>query len=60
MAVESNYAVGIATLKNLEPVYQPMKRKPKTTSKKVTWNRYEFGLVRCAVFTCCDWSKQLL
>ena len=60
-AVESNYAIAIATLsdwfKNLAPLYQPMRRITKTNRdlharfsprfEKVTWNCYEFGLVHC-------------
>ena len=71
MIVESNYAIAIATLsdwlKNLPPVYEPMKSKTKTNRDlharfssrfgQVRWKCYEFGLVHCAVFTCCDWSK---
>ena len=73
MTVESNYAIAISTLcdwfKNLVPVCQPMNRKTKTNRdlharffprfEQVTWNCYEFGLVHCAICTCCDWSTQL-
>ena len=71
MAVESTYAIAIATLgdwlKKLVPDYQPMEMKTKTNRhlhvrffprfEQVTWNCYEFGLVHCAICTCCDWSK---
>ena len=62
MAVESSYAIAIATLrdwfKNLAQVYQPLRRKTKTNRDlHDCYYCYEFGLAHCAVCTCCDWSK---
>ena len=73
MTIESNYAIAIAAatlndcFKNLTSVYQPMTTKTRTKRylharcfprfEQVTRNCYEFGLVRCAVDTGCDWSK---
>ena len=71
MAVESNCAIANATLSDWSkiraPVNQPMRRMTKTNRdmharffprfEQVAWNCYDFGLVHCAVCTCCDWSK---
>ena len=61
MTVESNYAMAVATLcdwlKNLAPVFQPMRSKTNCTfyalllprSEPGTGNCFEFGLVHRAV-----------
>ena len=72
MTVESNYVIAIAALcdwlKNLAPVFQPMKSKAKTKTNCTFWvlrfllfepgrgNFFEFGLVYRAVCFCCDYS----
>ena len=74
MTVESNYAIAIATrsdwLKNLAPVFQPMRSETNTNCslyarffprfEQVTGNCSEFWLVHRAVCSCFDWSKWLL
>ena len=72
MTVKSNYVIAIATLcdwlKNLAPVFQPMRSKTKSKTNCTFYappfsrfergrgNSFEFGLVYRAVCSCCDYS----
>jgi len=74
MTVVSNYTIAIATLsdwlKNISPIFQPMRSRSKTNRTwyarffrrfdQITGSCYAFWLVHRAVCSCCDWLGSLL